>query len=402
MRAERPRSIPPGSRRVRRDRLLVLEGDAAGLAAEGGASSPRARDGEPSRRRGAPRPDGPLDSGAGSMVLLAFSLQDQVEKYGAYVGIAAFFGLAVLSLLYFAQAREVKRLREWAGRAPERAAEIEASVVSHAEEARRTPAPAPAPPQPAAVPPVQPPAPAARTARSSSSRRRSPRSPSPARGRADAACAAPVPPAPAPAAPAEAPPRRRRPPRSPPPARPRPRPRPPPSPTWRRATAMARAACPRRPPPPRGAPRRRPPGRAGAARRPADPAEPARRRARTPAPPPRRCASASAPRPAPPRRAALAGPPARRESSTRAIVVTGWSAWSCSRCRVRGRQLTGGGGSHTPAPQPKSPSDPDAGAGHRDGPGHARPDQGHDEVEVYNGPRVRPGRLDPRPAGQPG
>ena len=59
------------------------------------------------------------------MVLLAFSLQDQVEKYGAYVGIAAFFGLAVLSLLYFAQAREVKRLREWARRAPELAAEFE-------------------------------------------------------------------------------------------------------------------------------------------------------------------------------------------------------------------------------------------------------------------------------------
>ena len=41
--------------------------------------------------------------------LLAFSLQDQVEKYGAYVGLAAFIGLAVLSLLYFAQARELKR-----------------------------------------------------------------------------------------------------------------------------------------------------------------------------------------------------------------------------------------------------------------------------------------------------
>ena len=46
------------------------------------------------------------------MVFLAFSLQEQVEKYGAYIGIAAFFGLAVLTLLYFAQAREVKRLRE--------------------------------------------------------------------------------------------------------------------------------------------------------------------------------------------------------------------------------------------------------------------------------------------------
>jgi len=76
------------------------------------------------------------------MVLLAFSLQDQVEKYGAYVGIAAFFGLAVLSLLYFAQAREVRRLREWAGRAPERAAELEQAVVEHAQEVRRTPVPA--------------------------------------------------------------------------------------------------------------------------------------------------------------------------------------------------------------------------------------------------------------------
>src|SRR3954469_12087081 len=74
------------------------------------------------------------------MVLLTFSLQDQVEKYGAYVGIAAFFGLAVLTLLYFAQAREVKRLREWAGRAPERAAELELAVAEHAEEVRR-PAP---------------------------------------------------------------------------------------------------------------------------------------------------------------------------------------------------------------------------------------------------------------------
>ena len=90
------------------------------------------------------------------MVLLAFSLQDQVEKYGAYVGLAAFFGLAVLSLLYFAQAREVKRLREWAGRAPERAAELELAVAAHAEQARRAPAPAPA----QAPPPVSAPLPA--------------------------------------------------------------------------------------------------------------------------------------------------------------------------------------------------------------------------------------------------
>src|SRR5918999_1272532 len=75
------------------------------------------------------------------MVWFAFSIEDQVEKYGAYVGIAAFFGLAVLSLLYFSQARELKRLREWAGRAPERARELEQRVVAQAAAgaARRTP-----------------------------------------------------------------------------------------------------------------------------------------------------------------------------------------------------------------------------------------------------------------------
>jgi hypothetical protein len=36
---------------------------------------------------------------------------------------AAFLGLAVLALLYFSQARDVRRLRDWAGRAPERALE---------------------------------------------------------------------------------------------------------------------------------------------------------------------------------------------------------------------------------------------------------------------------------------
>src|SRR5881392_1869694 len=92
------------------------------------------------------------------VLLLAFSLQAQVEKYGSYVGIAAFFGLAVLSLLYFSQAREVKRLREWAGRAPERAAEVEAQAVANAEAALREREEAPAAPvpvvepEPAAVP----------------------------------------------------------------------------------------------------------------------------------------------------------------------------------------------------------------------------------------------------------
>src|ERR1700710_1207508 len=81
-------------------------------------------------------------------VLAAFSLQGKIEQYGAYAGVAAVFGLGVLSLLYFAQAREVKRLREWAGRAPERAAELEVAVAEHAHEVRR----APVPPVPRAQP----------------------------------------------------------------------------------------------------------------------------------------------------------------------------------------------------------------------------------------------------------
>src|SRR4051812_12063421 len=71
------------------------------------------------------------------MVPVAITLSDLIEKGGAYAGIAAFFGLAVLAVLHFANARELKRLREWAGRAPERAQELEERVMAQAEEARR-------------------------------------------------------------------------------------------------------------------------------------------------------------------------------------------------------------------------------------------------------------------------
>ena len=105
------------------------------------------------------------------MVLFALSFQGQVEKYGVYVGIAAFFGLAVLSLLYFSQARELKRLREWAGRAPERARELEQRVVAQASAsvARRAPSMPGAPAKPGIAPPrrlaeMPAPAPAAATA----------------------------------------------------------------------------------------------------------------------------------------------------------------------------------------------------------------------------------------------
>src|SRR5262245_7314730 len=91
-----------------------------------------------SRRRGIPPGQARRIERSAPMVLFAFSLPDQIEKYGAYVGIACFFGLAVLSLLYFAQARELRRLRDWAGGSPEYAwDELERRVLSL--ESRRTP-----------------------------------------------------------------------------------------------------------------------------------------------------------------------------------------------------------------------------------------------------------------------
>src|SRR3954470_9043573 len=66
------------------------------------------------------------------MVPFAVTLSDLIEKGGAYAGLAAFFGLAVLSVLYFAQARELKRLRDWAGRAPERAQKPDRGAATRA------------------------------------------------------------------------------------------------------------------------------------------------------------------------------------------------------------------------------------------------------------------------------
>jgi hypothetical protein len=46
---------------------------------------------------------------------------DLIERIGPYLGLAAFLGFAVLVLLVIQQARDVRRLRAWAGQAPERA-----------------------------------------------------------------------------------------------------------------------------------------------------------------------------------------------------------------------------------------------------------------------------------------
>jgi hypothetical protein len=56
-------------------------------------------------------------------------LAEIVQEIGAAAGWAAVVGLAVLAALYFSQARDVKRLREWAGRAPERSGPAEHTVV---------------------------------------------------------------------------------------------------------------------------------------------------------------------------------------------------------------------------------------------------------------------------------
>jgi hypothetical protein len=59
-----------------------------------------------------------------------------IESIGPALGIAAFVGLAILAFLLFQQAREIRRLREWAGRAPERAAEAADAVQAAAEASR--------------------------------------------------------------------------------------------------------------------------------------------------------------------------------------------------------------------------------------------------------------------------
>ncbi len=64
-----------------------------------------------------------------------------IKEIGAYAGLVAFLGLAVLALLSFAQGRDLRRLREWAGSAPERDNErkesTSAAAAERAEEMRK-------------------------------------------------------------------------------------------------------------------------------------------------------------------------------------------------------------------------------------------------------------------------
>lgn len=63
-----------------------------------------------------------------------------IEQIGAFAGLAAFLGLAILALLSFTHGRDIRRLRDWAGSAPERDAERKESTsavaAQRAEELR--------------------------------------------------------------------------------------------------------------------------------------------------------------------------------------------------------------------------------------------------------------------------
>lgn len=63
-----------------------------------------------------------------------------IKEIGAFAGLAAFLGLAVLAMLAFSQGRDIRRLREWAGSAPEREGErkdaTSAAAAKRAEELR--------------------------------------------------------------------------------------------------------------------------------------------------------------------------------------------------------------------------------------------------------------------------
>ena len=77
------------------------------------------------------------------VVTAALQVSEQIKDAGAYAGLASILGLAVLALLYFGQARELKRLREWAGRAPERTAELQEQANAAAAVRARRVAPQP-------------------------------------------------------------------------------------------------------------------------------------------------------------------------------------------------------------------------------------------------------------------
>jgi hypothetical protein len=84
--------------------------------------------------------------------VIALSINGGIKTLGSYAGLAAVVALALLALLYFAQARELKRLREWIEHEAQRPrAPAPARVGVPAPPPPRGPAPAPVSPGPLAT-----------------------------------------------------------------------------------------------------------------------------------------------------------------------------------------------------------------------------------------------------------
>src|SRR5437588_9790680 len=88
------------------------------------------------------------------MVPFAFSVHHFISSVGADAGFAAIIGLAILVLLYFAQARETASLREQAYEAAQRIQQLENRIVQLGRQTAPAPAPAPAPVQ-QTIPPLR-------------------------------------------------------------------------------------------------------------------------------------------------------------------------------------------------------------------------------------------------------
>jgi LytR cell envelope-related transcriptional attenuator len=76
-------------------------------------------------------------SGFFMTLTLAFSVRNFIENIGAYAGFAAVVAVALFALLLFAQARELKRLRDWGSTAHDRIGELERGLAQALELARR-------------------------------------------------------------------------------------------------------------------------------------------------------------------------------------------------------------------------------------------------------------------------
>ena len=84
-------------------------------------------------------------------MVLALSVSSEIKTVGSYAGLAALLGLAILALLYFAQARETRRLGEWIEREEQRRASVAVPApVQMQVPLARASVPAPGPPPPLA------------------------------------------------------------------------------------------------------------------------------------------------------------------------------------------------------------------------------------------------------------